>query len=448
VRSDRDPLTRALDRATGGRALAHNSVRLLDAPTALQAMLDAISGASRRVLFEHYIIKADRTGRQFAEALAAAARRGVDVRVLYDQMGCRTTPRRYWRRLSEAGCAVRPAQPVTPAHLLRLLRRNHRKLCSVDGERAILGGVCIADEWAGDPARGREAWRDAALDVRGPAVGSLETTFGRLWREAVTAFEPTPAGQAELRVIEGIPGGFRLHRAVEFLAATAGHQIWITDAYFVPPPTLLRALTSAARDGVDVRLLLPGQTDLPVVRALTRVGYRDLLRTGVRIWEWHGAMLHSKTALVDGRHFKIGSSNLNPSSLGGNWELDVLVDDPALGAEAAQVFRRDLANSVEIVLRKRVPAGLAGRLPGKVVATDRPARGRVPTRELPSRAVRTVRQVAGGARRSLIGAAAFGLAGAGVLLVALPRVVAYGMAAVAFAFAILATSRVIARWRD
>jgi phosphatidylserine/phosphatidylglycerophosphate/cardiolipin synthase-like enzyme len=249
-------------------------------------------------------------------------------------MGCRTTPRRYWRRLSEAGCAVRPAQPVTPAHLLRLLRRNHRKLCSVDGERAILGGVCIADEWAGDPARGREAWRDAALDVRGPAVGSLETTFGRLWREAVTAFEPRPAGQAELRVIEGIPGGFRLHRAVEFLAATAGHQIWITDAYFVPPPTLMRALTSAARDGVDVRLLLPGQTDLPVVRALTRVGYRDLLRTGVRIWEWHGAMLHSKTALVDGRHFKIGSSNLNPSSLGGNWELDVLVDDPALGAEA------------------------------------------------------------------------------------------------------------------
>ena len=443
-----DALARALDRASGARPIPGNAVQLHDAPGALTAMLDGIAAAHHTVDFENYVIKADVTGRRFAEALGQAAARGVTVRVLYDPVGCRTTPGRFWRDLGRRGCAVRAANPPSLLHPLRAFRRDHRKLVTVDGTLGILGGVCIADPWM--TGRGQERpWRDAAIAVRGPAVGAMCSSFTKVWRQnggdarTTTSEHDEPQGDAVVRVVEGFPGAFRLHRAMEFLAATATRQIWITDAYFVAPPSLMRALIAAAQDGVDVRLMVPGQSDLPVVRSFTRVGYRELLRAGVRIWEWHGPMLHSKTALVDGERFKVGSSNLNPSSLAGNWELDVIVDDVALAAQAALVFRRDLSEAAEIVLRlpRLVPA-----LPPAVVSAHPSLRP--PARDLPRRAFRTLRNVAGGARRGLAGALTFSLAGIGVLLVALPTAVAYVLAVGAFALAGLAATRAVARRRD
>jgi cardiolipin synthase len=135
-------------------------------------------------------------------------------------------------------------------------------------------------------------------------------------------------------VISGEPGRERAYRVIELLAAGSVERLWITDAYLVAPPRLFQALRDSARDGVDVRLLMPGSSDLPLIRNLSRIGYRDLLRSGVRIYEWNGPMLHAKSIVCDDRWVRIGSSNLNPSSLLGNYELDVLIEDASL-AEAS-----------------------------------------------------------------------------------------------------------------
>lgn len=437
-------LERALDRTSGGRSIPGNDARLLiDGPAAFDAMIDLIDGAQHSANLENYIIHADRTGRRFAERLAAAAKRGVHVRVLYDSWGCRGTPRRYFRALVEAGVEVRGFNRGSLWHPIASIRRDHRKYCAADGGRAVLGGICIGDEWAGDAERGIPPWRDTAVIVCGPAVTALELSFSDRWRAADGDAEPAlraapdACGSASVRVVDGLPGHLRVYRSTALLAAAAANRIWITDAYMVAPTPIVETLIAAARDGADVRILLPGHSDLPAVRALTRVGYRELLEAGVRIWEWHGPMLHAKTFLVDDRWVKIGSSNLNPSSLVANYELDVIVEEPRLAEAMAQRFRRDLTNAVEVVLRpRRVPEPLASRLPPAMVAADPPERvARARVRELPRRAAVTLRQVAGGARRSIAGAFVFTFVGAGALLIALPRIMAYFLAVVSFSLA-------------
>lgn len=446
-RADTGPLDRALDRASGSRLIPGNAVALLtDGPDTFSAMLALIEGARRWIHFENYIIRSDETGERFAAQLIAAARRGASVRVLYDHFGSRTTSRRFWRRLREGGVEVRAYNRVNPFRPIRSLRRDHRKYVSADGSGAVVGGLCIGDEWAGRPERSRAPWRDTAMRIAGPAVSALEYSFGRLWREAggqdierEIPAKPEVAGDATARVVEGVPGRLRLYRAVELMVAAVQSRLWVTDAYLVAPTPLFRGLIAAARDGVDVRLLLPGRTDIPALRLLTRVGYRELLEAGVRIFEWYGPMLHAKTVLVDDRWFKVGSTNLNPSSLISNHELDLIVEDRRAVEEGVQRFRRDLRYASEIVLRpRRVPQSLAQRLPPAVVpaADATPPEHRRSVRELSQRAVVTVWHVAGGARRSLAGAALFVTLGAAALLVALPRVMAYILAAASFMLSI------------
>lgn len=434
-------LDRALDRAAGARLIPGNSVRhLTDGPEVYSAMLAMIEAASRWIHFENYIIASDATGEIFADALIRAAKRGVRVRVLYDAFGSRGTRRSYWSVLRSAGIEARAFNRINPMRPLRSLRRDHRKLVSVDGLTAVVGGVCIGDEWAGSAEKRREPWRDTAVEVAGAAVPAIEVTFERLWREAGgdaaidAGLRSDPQGDANVRVVEGTPGWLRLYRAIALLAAVAADRIWITDAYLVAPSPLFHGLIAAARDGVDVRVLVPGKTDVPWVRTLTRVGYRELLDAGARIWEWHGPMLHAKTAIVDDHWFKVGSSNLNPSSLFSNHELDLVVEDGAVVAQAIQQFRRDLAYAVEIVQRpRRVPEALAGRLPPALVPAAPVERHHPRTaRELSRRAAITVRQIAGGARRTITGAVFFVTVGVGVLLVALPRIMAYTLAVISF----------------
>jgi cardiolipin synthase len=201
-----------------------------------------------------------------------------------------------------------------------------------------------------------------------------------------------------------------------------------------------------------VRILVPGHTDIPAVRALTRAGYRELLRSGARIWEWHGPMLHAKTILVDQWWYKVGSSNLNPTSYLSNYELDVLVEDPGLCQAVAQGYRRDLSQAVEIVLRpRRGPRSLSARVPAAVAEADAIPKG--PARALARgertrRTVVALRKVAGGARRSLVGAFLFAVIGAGALFLAIPDVMAYVVAAGCFALAGLAIGRLIESRRD
>src|SRR5204863_319193 len=185
-------------------------------------------------------------------------------------------------------------------------------------------------------------------------------------------------GSSTARVLSGVPGRARMYRAVQLLAASATDRLWITDAYLIAPPPLYASLIDAARAGVDVRLLVPGTSDLPVLRDSTRIGYRDLLRAGARIFEWQGPMLHAKTLLVDHRWARVGSSNLNVSSLLGNYELDLLAECNHLAAALAQQFLRDLATSREIVLQARRRRAGGVWHPGGAVrrcGTPRGARG-------------------------------------------------------------------------
>jgi cardiolipin synthase len=451
-----DRLALALDRASAARLIPGNALRhIADSPAALEAMLELIAGARRTVHFENYIIRDDHTGRRFAAALQDRSRAGVQVRVLYDAFGSIGTSRRFWRELRRAGAEVRVFGPLLTSGMFQLLSRDHRKLIVVDGREAMMGGLCIGDEWAGDPARGRLPWRDTMLCVRGPAVAVLEASFARVWATTGAALPPNalvpasePCGTSALRVIDGVPAQSRAYRAVQMLAAAAQERLWITDAYLVAPPPLYASLVDAARSGVDVRLLLPGTSDIPVVRTFTRIGYRDLLRAGARIFEYRGPMLHAKTLVVDREWGRIGSTNLNISSLLGNYELDIIAECDTLTEALAARFRHDAAQSREIVLVQRRPL-----LPARLVRAPDPTTPATPIlhkrsrRELQAAAAIALVQVAGGARRMVAGAAAVPLVALGVLLLVFPTATSLVLAAVTLALSLGLASYALARRR-
>lgn len=360
-----EPLTRMLadqlfSRVAGAQLIEGNAVRLLrDAGENYPAWLEAIAAARQVVHFENYIFKADPVGHRFAEALAAKAREGVKVRLLCDWMGTfGTAPRAFWRRLGEAGVEIRCFNPPRVDSPFGWLTRNHRKTISVDGERGFVAGLCIGQMWEGDPARGVPPWRDTGVELRGPAVADLDRAFAQSWAHAgpplgdpeLPAPARSPAGTVPLRVIESRPNRLGLYRFDQIVASLARRSLWLTDAYFVGTTAYVQALCDAAQDGVDVRLLVPGASDIPVAKALSRAGYRPLLEAGIRVYEWNGPMLHAKTAVADGRWARIGSSNLNLASWIGNWELDVAIEDPGFAHQMEDMFLDDLENATEIVL--------------------------------------------------------------------------------------------------
>ncbi len=349
-------------RVAGAAPVEGNAVRLLrDGPENYPAWLEAIASARHHVNFENYIIQADAVGHAFADALMAKAREGVRVRVLYDWMGCfRKAPARFWRQLRAAGVEVRCFNRPRLDSPFGWLSRNHRKTISVDGQVGYVAGLCVAHMWMGDPARGVAPWRDTGIELRGPAMADLEAAFAATWAEAGGGpVEPPDAaapaadglpGQVALRVIGSRPNTMGLYRLDQIIAGLARRSLWLTDAYFVGTTAYVLALCDAARDGVDVRLLVPGASDIPVAKALSRAGYRPLLEAGIRVFEWDGPMLHAKTAVADGRWARIGSSNLNLASWLGNWELDVAIEDAGFAAEMERMFKQDLGNATEIVL--------------------------------------------------------------------------------------------------
>jgi cardiolipin synthase A/B len=442
----RPAVQRAIDRAGAARPIPGNRVVLLqDGPEAYGAMLGLIGGARRYLHFENYIIRDDATGWRFAEALADRARAGVSVRVLYDWLGCIGTGHKYWRFLRHAGCEVRCFNPPSPLHLVRVLSRDHRKLVVADGSSAVTGGLCIGDEWAGDPGRGIPPWRDTAVLIEGPASQALDFAFARIWQRAGP---PLPAGEeaadipamgdAAVRVVEGVPGRERAYRVLEYLAAGCRRRLWIVDAYLVPPPRLFEVMALAEKDGVDIRLLVPGASDLPVVRNLTRLGYRDMLRHGMRIFEWEGPMIHAKTMVADGRWARVGTSNINLSSLAGNYELDVVIEDQQLARSMEQQFRRDIAASVEVVRQqRRVPRALQRVMPSRLARRGEGLgaprrRGR---REFRARAMVAARRLASGAFRSLLGPVILMLLVVGLVAVGLPTIMGYVVGAICLALA-------------
>jgi cardiolipin synthase A/B len=354
----------AFSRAAGAPLVHGNAVRLLrDGAENYPAWLDAIAEARETVHFECYIVHDDEVGHRFADALIARAREGVRVRVIYDWMGAfGKTSKRFWRRLREGGIEVRCFNPPRLDEPLGWVARDHRKSIIVDARIAFVTGLCIGKHWEGWPERGLAAWRDTGVEIRGPAVADVAKAFTEAWaacgsplpKEERTPPAPPRAGDIALRVVATATGTAGLYRLDPLVAALARSTLWLTDAYYAGTPTYVQALAAAARDKVDVRLLVPGRgSDIAIMQTISRAGYRSLLEAGVRVFEWNGPMLHAKTAVADARWSRVGSTNLNPASWLGNWELDVVVEDEPFGRAMEAMYVDDLANATEILLERR-----------------------------------------------------------------------------------------------
>jgi cardiolipin synthase len=283
------------------------------------------------------------------------------VRLIYDWLGgFGNASRRFWKQLRSGGVEVRCYNPPQLDSPLGWLSRDHRKMLAVDGEVGFVTGLCVGRMWAGDAARGIDPWRDTGVEIRGPSVKEIERAFARIWSsmgDPIADLErtetPAPADDVCLRVVASEPATAALLRLDQLVAALARNKLWLTDAYYAGTTSYVQALRAAAKDGVDVRLLVPNGTDIPLLRPLSRAGYRTLLEAGVRIFEWNGTMLHAKTAVADGHWARVGSTNLNVASWFGNWELDAVIEDDSFAMEMEQAYQEDLTNATEVVLDEK-----------------------------------------------------------------------------------------------
>lgn len=317
------------------------------------AVLAAIATARQSVRLETYIFEAEGIGERIRDALADAARRGVEVRVLVDALGSLGLSTAFWQPLREAGGAVRE---FNGARLNRLAIRNHRKLVVCDDNIAFVGGFNIAPEYEGDGVR--RGWRDVALRIAGPLAQALGATFERMYegaafrRKALVRLRKAD----EKRVVEacgceiilsgpgrgGSPLARELHR--DLLRARA---VSIMTAYFLPSHRLRRSLSRASRRGAAVELMLPGRSDVPLSKLATESLYRRLLKAGVRLFEYQPQMLHGKLFILDDVVY-IGSSNLDPRSLRLNYELMVRLANPELAAQARSLFAECRNHCIEV----------------------------------------------------------------------------------------------------
>ena len=365
----------ALEEAIVGSPLTTgNQVMLLqDGPATYKAMFAAIEAARDHINMETYIFDDDDVGHRFAQALIAKQRQGVQVNLIRDSAGTIATPVAFFQRLTASGVKVLEFNPVNPLVARKgweVNQRDHRKLLIVDGHIAFLGGINISSVYSGGSSRktmplrpdGALAWRDTDLQLQGPVVAELQKLFVAAWSSqkgeplAARNYFPPPvmAGRQVVRAIGSSPEEeYSLIYATLLSAlASAETTVHLTNAYFAPDPQLLAALEAAVARGVDVKLILPSQTDSWLVFHAGRGYYDRLLRAGVKLYERRGVILHSKTALIDGVWATVGSTNLDWRSFLHNHELNAVVLGAEFGAQVQAMFDRDLAESDAVSLEQ------------------------------------------------------------------------------------------------
>ncbi len=362
----------ALEQAIVGSPLVvGNSVTLLqDGPTTYEAMFTAIGAATQRVDVESYIIEDDEVGTKFADLLIDRRSNGVQVNVIYDSVGALSTPKPFFDRLTAAGVQLVEFNPINPLDLKKawaVNNRDHRKLLIVDGRIAFVGGINISSVYStGSSVRGSDApddptrgWRDTDIRIGGPVVAEFEKLFDETWekqhgpplpqRDGAAA---APVGKEIVRAIGSTPDDAYSQIYLTLISAitNAQLQVYLINAYFVPDPQLMKALLDAAARQVDVRLILPSHSDSGPAFYAGRRHYTELLKAGVKIYERQGALLHAKTAVVDGVWSCVGSSNLDWRSALDNNEINAVI----LGREFAQqmhaAYAADIAASKQIDL--------------------------------------------------------------------------------------------------
>ena len=361
----------ALEQATSDSplTLGNKATLLQDGTATYAAMFTAIAQAKDHINLESYIIEDDDTGHEFAALLLQAQARGVQVNLIYDSVGGFNTPKVFFERLSQAGVAVLEFNPINPlaakgAWLLN--QRDHRKILLVDGRIAILGGINISSVYASGSALRRAGksstnhveWRDTDIQIEGPVVAEFQKLFLQTWAKQHGAplaeknyFPPLkPEGQDIVRAIGSTSDDpySLIYLTLISAIGNAEKHVRLTNAYFVPDRQLRLALTDAAARGVEVQLILPSQSDSSLVFHAGRAHYDGLLQGGVQIFERQGALLHSKTAVIDGVWSTVGSTNLDWRSFLSNDELNAIVLGPDFATQMQAMFEKDLKASTRI----------------------------------------------------------------------------------------------------
>jgi cardiolipin synthase len=336
---------------TGGEVMV-----LRDGAETYPAMLAALAAAQRSISFETYILAADRTGDRFKAALIDRARAGVQVRIIYDAVGSFGLADAWVDELRAAGCQVIDFNPIAPwRRRFRLSHRDHRKVITVDDRVGFTGGLNIADDYASVEDGGAE-WHDMHCRVTGQIVLDLARMFRRTWLRCGGAVYPAPRLPADdvpgrsgpfVRLLDNTRRRQRtaVRRAYVHVIKAARKLVLIQNAYFLPDRGLRRALSRAVKRGVDVRVMVPGRSDVKLVAWAGLYVLRRLARRGVKIFLWRGAMMHAKTATVDALWSTIGSYNFDAQSRFNNLEVTVEILDAATGQALVSTFERDMANA-------------------------------------------------------------------------------------------------------
>jgi cardiolipin synthase len=392
-----DRLLEATRRITGNDFLytGNDASLLVDGPGTFKAMFADIANAKDSIHLETFILLDDEVGRTLATRLIESRQRGVDVRVLIDAFGSVDLPETFISRLRDNGIELQKFHPLDPTEDLRVWRsnnRDHRKILVIDGKIAYCGGINFSGVYSkgsfsasGNTSATNTAWRDTHVRIQGPAVERFQQLFLKMWNMDIPENEqlqgpryfPQLEAQGEMLagVIASSGGDDKEYDIYSVLAAAISHaqkSVWITQAYFAPDEAFLEIIKTAAGRGVDVRLLLPGVSDAPLVLQASRSSYQELLEAGVRIYERSGSMLHAKTVVVDGVWSTIGSANFDYRSFIYNYELNAVLVSSDFGQAMQKLFLVDLQHAHEISLQQWQRRSLLQRLKEAVGNLIRP----------------------------------------------------------------------------
>ncbi len=353
-------LYRHLDRYYDGNRLT----LLTRGKDVYEQMWKSIEEAKESIHLETYRLRADKTGREFAQRLQAQAKAGLQVRVIYDAIGSFDLDPIFVNRLRNAGVQVLEYHPLLPWRpRWGINRRDHRKILALDGKIAFTGGVNISDDHASVEEGGSD-WHDVHVKVEGPAAAEIDRLFRIVWSKETKrplsfpqTFDIKP-GVSKVWVAANQEFLHRMRIRSAYLRAirAAKRDLIIANAYFVPDFRITRALAAAAHRGVAVKILVQGASDLPWVQKAGRYHFDDLLRRGVKVYEWPGPILHAKVAVADKTWSSVGSYNLDHRSLLSNLELNLNILDEEFSGKLAEALEGDLILSREITLdfwRKR-----------------------------------------------------------------------------------------------
>lgn len=344
---------------TGEPVTEGNSVEVIQDHAFFDVLIDEIRRAESSIHYETYVWWKGDICNQFATAFAEKARAGVEVRLLLDAHGSLLMDDDVLEMLEESGCAIGRYHPFRLRDIGKVNSRDHRKIAVIDGRTAYFMGHGMASEWCAKEDGGK-GWRDTAVRLRGPAVRSAQAVFLRNWLnvcdeiavEAKHFPELEPAGESRVHIADSDPVG--TYSEVEVLLkvaiASAREQVLIQNPYFVPHESVVDLLGAADERGVDVQIMLPRENDSRLVRHASHKFYGQLLRRGVRIWEYQPSFAHQKIVVVDGVWSHVGSTNFDHRSLQINREVSVGIYDPRVASELIAAFESDLEDCEEITL--------------------------------------------------------------------------------------------------